>query len=141
MYVLDLDERWGRKGSFSQEVTHPGLSEQSLPETEMRLMERQVLRVRGGLSPLPEAAARLALFLQDVQVLLREDLHDLQEPLLACQTHAQTHAQREVLMLITSEVASLDELLFQRLEVLKERWRREIATLYDASVQAVAIPG
>jgi hypothetical protein len=117
-------------------------------------MERQEFRVVLTLPPFPQAAARLALFLHDVQVLLREDLHDLQEPLLACQAHAQTDEQRAVLDVITREVARLDDVLSQSIEELKGRWQtatnlmtwqQKIAAISDdrspVAEKEVAVPG
>jgi hypothetical protein len=123
MLVLDPDARL-RKGYFwPQEPVQPGPQEEAQPGAEALHQGRQEFRVLLTLPPFPQAAARLALFLQDVQVLLREDLHDLQEPLLACQALAQTDAQRATLEVITCEVARLDDVLYQIMEGLKGQWQ------------------
>ncbi len=138
MRVLDVDARLGKRYSWPQEATRPGSHEEkSLSGAETLLLERQEFQVVLTLLPFPQAAARLFLFLQDVQVLLREDLHDLQEPLLACQTHAQTAEQRAILDLLTSEVARLDEMLFQRMELLKVYWQRGMAAISEKQPSAV----
>ncbi|HEU5378815.1 MAG TPA: hypothetical protein VFV38_25610 [Ktedonobacteraceae bacterium] len=145
MRVLDPDACLGTRSFWVQEAGKPGLHEESQPMAKICVGERQEFRVVSRLPPFPQAAARLALFLQDVQVLLQEDLHDLQEPLLACQAHAQTDEQRAALDLITSEVAGLDEMLSQRLEFLKEHWQREMAVISDDGSQVrepeIAVPG
>jgi hypothetical protein len=145
MRVLDPDACLGTRSLWLQEAGKPGLHEESPPMAEPLLAERQEFRVVSRLPPFPQAAARLALFLQDVQVLLQEDLHDLQEPLLACQAHAQTDEQHAVLDLITSEVADLDEMLYQRMELLKGHWQRGMAVISDdwsqVREQEIAVPG
>ena len=146
MRVLDFDARLGKRCFLPQEAAKPGpYEEEAQPGAETLLRERQEFRVVLTLPPFPQAAARLALFLQDVQVLLREDLHDLREPLLACQEHAQTDEQRALLDVITSEVARLDEMLYQRMEILKGHWQRGIAIISDdrshVVEQEIAVPG
>ncbi len=126
-----------KRSSWLQEAAEPGPHGETPSGAEKRPMERQEFRVGLTLPPFPQAAARLALFFQDVQVLLREDLHDLQEPLLACQKEAQTAEQHAVLDLITREVALLDDMLSQRLEVLKARWQRAIAVTSEDGSQTV----
>ena len=98
-----------------------------------------------SLSPFERAARHVSDIFVQVQQLLREDLHDLNEPLLTCQAYAQTAEQRAVLDLLTSEVARLDEMLSQRMELLREHWQRGIAVLAENRSQVVeqtiALPG
>ncbi len=154
MHVLDPDALLRKRCFWSQEPAKPEPQEEAQPGAEVHRMERQEFRVVLTLPPFPQAAARLALFLHDVQVLLREDLHDLQEPLLACQAHAQTDEQRAVLDVITREVARLDDVLSQSMEELKGRWQtatnlmtwqQKIAAISDdrspVAEKEVAVPG
>lgn len=88
-------------------------------------IERRECRVLLTLPPFPQTAARLGLLLQDAQVLVREDLDDLQVPLLACQALAHNTEQRATLEAMTRDLAHLRETAQQSLEAMIQRWQKE----------------